>query len=272
MKGTSVLNITGTVHDASLRRLVEGVSREVDNYCNRRFYSSVETRYFDGDGGASLEVGDYVSIASLTESDNLDGTYDLAWGASGTNWWAHPYNAKPTAAYDPSPFRRAVINQHTNGTQDVFERGQRNYEVVGTYGYSAITESRGVVASASFDATATAIDFSGGSLYAGETIVIGTEHAYVRSYVGTQATLDRGVNGYTAGVIASGSAVSNVIYPSPITEAVVIQAGRIFKRAQGAFSQEMGLPDAGEIVPMIPSGIDRDVKQMIGAYRKRGGL
>jgi len=85
---------------------------------------------------------------------------------------------------------------------------------------------------------------------------------------GTTVTVDRGVNGYTAGVVASGSAFTRVEYPGPITEAVIMQAGRLVKRAQGGYTQEIGLPEAGEVVPIIANGLDRDVRDMLSPYRK----
>lgn len=274
LKGSAVLDITGTVNDGRYRQLLEAVSREVDKFTHREFYATQETRYFSGNGSVEVLWGDYVSIGSgsLKEDSNGDGTFDTTWAGSGSgssDWYSSPYNSDPTSAQTAKPFTRLEVNRNSNGTQDVFEKGQRNYEVAGVWGYSSVSVTLGIMASASFDSTATVFQASGGTLEAGWTIGIGTEQMYVQSVVaGATVTVVRGVNGYVAGDVGSATSFTRLDYPGPIREAVIMQAGRLANRAKGGYSQEMGLPEAGEVVPIVANGLDNDVKQMIGGYRK----
>jgi len=273
-RGTYVLNVnaTGSANVQRFRELLEGVSREVDKITKRHFYSVSDTRYFDGPGNGTLFVGDVVSIpaSGLKESDNMDGTFDVVWGNAGTDYFYAPYNANPTSTFgDARPYMRLEISQHSNGTQDSFDKGQRNYEITGTWGFSHATNTQAATASASFSASTTTITYAGAGPQIGWTLLNGVEQMYVESTSGTTVVLRRGVNGSTATVIASGSIFSRREYPSPVREAVLIQAGRLFRRAKGGFGQEMGLPEAGELVPMIPNGIDSDVRQMLGPFKRR---
>ena len=193
LKGSAVLDITGTVNDARYRQLIEAVSREVDRFTHREFYTVQESRYFDGPGGTLWLVGDYsfIGSGSILESGNEDGTYDTAWAGSGsgtTDWWASPYNASPTSTgQEAKPFTRLEVSRHSQGTQDVFTRGQRNFQIDGIWGYSNVTVSIGAGASASFDATATTLtqDGAAGDIQIGWTIQSGTERMYVTGAAGT---------------------------------------------------------------------------------------
>jgi hypothetical protein len=262
LKGTMSLNIEGTVSDTRLRQLVEAVSTEVRNYAKRDFHAIQETRYFDGSGGQSLRVDNLAKLGSgsLSESTSLNGTWDKAWAGEGTAWIGEPYNASPTSinSMQVGPYRRVTVNQHSNNTTaEAFETGQRRFELKGVWGWSNVSVSYGGAASASFDATATTIDSSGSTAQAGWTLVHGTEQMYVTSVTGTSLTVERGVNGFTAAVIGSGAEFSRVEYPQPIREAVIMQAGRLLKRAQGGFVQEAGIPDGGALIPLMPEGLDR---------------
>lgn len=268
LKGTAVLNVSGTTHDARYRQLLENVSIEVNRLTKREFFTTQETRYFDGPGATELSMGDLVSVGSgsLAESTLMDGTFASVWATADYVTW--PYNVNPTSTNgNAQPVRRLQVNEHSNGSKSLFDTGQRRFEVKGQWGYSDVGVSIGVTGSASFNATATAFGVTG-TVEIGWTIKTGTERMYVRNVAGTTVTVDRGVNGYTAGVVASGSAFTRVEYPGPITEAVIMQAGRLVKRAQGGYTQEIGLPEAGEVVPIIANGLDRDVRDMLSPYRK----
>ena len=98
-KGTAALNVTSTAYDGRLLLLLEHVSRQVDRFCNRQFYSLTETRDFNGPGGTTLLCGDAVALSSLKEDTNQDGTFETTWATSDYHLW--PYNANPTAEWGP---------------------------------------------------------------------------------------------------------------------------------------------------------------------------
>ena len=60
----------------------------------------------------------------------------------------------------------------------------------------------------------------------------------------------------------------NVIqFPGPIKEAALIQAARIWKRAESAFSNIVGLDQTGQIA-VFQGGLDGDVRALLQPYRR----
>jgi hypothetical protein len=70
------LGVTTTTDDVVMRKLCEAASRAIDNYCNRHFYTTKETKYFNG--GRTLWLPDLLSIdaSSLKTDEDGDGTYE----------------------------------------------------------------------------------------------------------------------------------------------------------------------------------------------------
>ena len=114
LKGTEALNITNTAYDTRLLFLIEDISREIDRYCNRQFYPSSGTYFFDGNGSQDLEVPDLISVGTLQEDTNEDGTFETGWagtGIGGTDYLLYPYNADPTAAFIQKPYSKILVNK-----------------------------------------------------------------------------------------------------------------------------------------------------------------
>ena len=264
--GTSVLNITGTAHETRARTLLEQTSQEIDRYLNRQLQPRVGTYYFSGKGGRILNTPDLIAVVSIIEDNNNDGSFDTTWGAN--DYFLAPYNAQPTNQ-EGRPFQWIEVSTKSNGTQDEFWRGQRNYQIVGTFGYVHATLTIGLTVSSSISATATSIPVSGsasGTIDAGHTLIINGEHIYVRSVSGAAATVTRAQNGSTPATLASGSAIVALQYPTPVVEATVMHAGRLFKRALAAFASQDGAPDGG--FTMFRAGLDYDVRDMLQSFRK----
>lgn len=66
---------TGTADDAIINRLISQASREIDNYTNRRFYPSYETRYYNARGDVNYRTQtlqldtDLLAIGTLTNGN-----------------------------------------------------------------------------------------------------------------------------------------------------------------------------------------------------------
>ena len=120
--------------DIDLARLITDVSREIDDYTGRRFYttSSDETRYFtfDPDYGGKLYTGDIQSITTLATDDEADRTY-------GTTWAATDYDLLPAnAALDSRPYthiKRAPLGDYS------FPTVEKGVKITGKFGYSSST-------------------------------------------------------------------------------------------------------------------------------------
>jgi hypothetical protein len=258
---------TGTAYNIRLRSLAEHVSEQIDRWCNRHFYYRVQTRTFDGDGSTSLLVPDLISVSSIKEDSNEDGTFDTTW--SSTDYILYPQNVDPTSTGGFSrPYNQLQVSQKSNGTQDFFEKGQANYQIEGTWGFQKISYDSGLNGTLA-NATATSLVLSGavtGTIEPGHTCLIEDELVYVTNTAGTAATVVRGINGSTAAAHANQD-VNVITYPGPVIEAVFTQVGRIWRRKDSAFGGSVGFPETGQFGPWI-GGLDPDVKTLIGPYRK----
>lgn len=131
IKAIDVLNISNTDHDTILESVIEGVSRAIDNYCARRFYNAVETRYYGAEFGRTIYVDDIASASGLTiyTDDGHDGTYEYTWAS--TDFELLPYNA----AFNGLPFTQ--IETTANGSYR-FPRGRKGVKITASFGFPAV--------------------------------------------------------------------------------------------------------------------------------------
>ncbi len=268
LKSTGAAKITSTAYDARIRGIIEAVSLEIDKYVARSIQPYVQTKYFSGDGSQLLIVPDLISVGTLSEDGNGGGTFSTVWAS--TDYFLIPYNAEPTSDQGARtyPYHGVEVNNKANGAQDVFLNGQRNYEIVGTWGYQYIVNDSGIGASIDNATAATSINVDGsvaGILEAGNTVLIGTQTAYLTSATGTNITVVRGVNGVTAGSIGSGDSISVFQYPEPVLEATLIQSMRLWKRREAAFASQIGFQDVGIVQTF--RGLDQDVKLFLNPFK-----
>lgn len=120
-----------TADDAALENIITAVSRTVDNFCNRRFYTTdtTETRYFSTYDNEFLYPDvDIVSITTLKVDYDGDRTYEITFDT--TDYDLMPANAavdsKPYSWVQISPLGTERWPTHRNGI-----------EIVGYFGWSA---------------------------------------------------------------------------------------------------------------------------------------
>lgn len=84
VRNVDVVNVTGTTHDDLLSKAINSVSRKIDLFCGRRFYSVSETRYYKATDVYCLDVNDIASSSGVTIETDLDGdgTYEYTWSAT----------------------------------------------------------------------------------------------------------------------------------------------------------------------------------------------
>lgn len=126
----SYLNIGDTADDTELEIAVEAASRAIDRYCNRHFYSAVETRYYTPDRPARLRVDDLVSVTTLKTDPDGDGTYQTTWTAA--DYVFEPYNA----GTDGRPY--TVLRAATGGAYSFPAGVPKSVEIDGTFGWPAV--------------------------------------------------------------------------------------------------------------------------------------
>ena len=266
IKQAAALNIQGTAYDTRLRQLAENVSRQVDRYCNRVFFFYTEIKEFSGEGSPRLHIPDLIAVTTLKEDSNSDGTFDTTWAAADYN--KEPANSQPTADWGHG-FTRLEVNIRSNGSQDVFIKDQRNYEITGTWGYRRVIEdslNTGTLTTG----TSTALILSGtANLEVGQTLVLESEQVYLIGIAAGTGTVERAKNGSTgtAHIAAGGIAVNIVRYPGPIQEAVLIQTARLWKRKDSGFATQVGIPETGQMEIFV-GGLDSDVKALLNPFRK----
>ena len=221
-----------TTDDATLLRMLVSASRAIDDVCGRRFYSSIGTRYFTGNGRAKLWLpswtGELISVTGLTVDDGADNVYNLTL-VQDTDYWLYP------SQVDNEPY--TAIELMPSGTQlSRWPRASRSVRIVGKFGYSEETEATGLTVQGggvnasvtSITLSATAVDIIG----AGSTIIAGTEQMYVSAVATTVLTVVRGVNGTTAAAQAAGVAVTRRRFPRLIEEVCAQEAARLARDVQ----------------------------------------
>lgn len=128
----NALRISDSVDDTLLELAVETASRQIDDHCERVFYStSGATRYFAPRDSYVCETDDIVSITSVKSSSSADGNYDITWAT--TDYQTEPLNNISGGITFPITQLRAIDNYTFP-----FVGGEATVQVVGTFGWSAI--------------------------------------------------------------------------------------------------------------------------------------
>ncbi len=122
-----------TADDTTLEAIVAGVSRAIDDYCHRRFYTVTETRYFTAEHSRQLLVDDLLSVTSLQTDVSADRTYGTTWAA--TDYDLAPYNAQLESV--PQPYW--AIEVPFNGTNFFPVGVTKGVKVAGSWGFSSTT-------------------------------------------------------------------------------------------------------------------------------------
>lgn len=234
------VNISGTARDAEIVRLIERVSRAVDDYTNREFYSQVATRYYNVPALAVSELwlwDDLLSVTTLKVDQDGDGVYETT--LTTDDYWLWPDNETPKVRIDLRP----------DGALGSWPTGRRRVEVAGMFGYSNETELTTTTLAEELDASETGVDVADGTaVSAGETIVVDSEQMKITAIATNTLTVVRGINGTTAATHSNGVAVYRRRYARPVEEAVTLQVVRFAREHQTGASGQQGGNDIGGYV------------------------
>lgn len=94
-----------TIDNDELALACYSASRALDQYCERSFYQTTETRTFEPCDFYNLrlpEFNDLVSVTTFATDSSGDGTADITWAS--TDYQLLPYN--PSAAPETRPYTR----------------------------------------------------------------------------------------------------------------------------------------------------------------------
>jgi hypothetical protein len=111
--------------------VITAVSRQIDEYCHRRFWKNTvnEVRYFTAAWGNLLFCDDIVSVTAVATDDDGDRTYSTSLAA--TDYDLEPYNA----VLDGIPYNRLRI---TPNSSEAFLTSQRGNKLTGIFGWPSI--------------------------------------------------------------------------------------------------------------------------------------
>jgi hypothetical protein len=240
-----VLGITSTTDDTVMRKQLESASRSIDSYCNRRFYVSSETKYFDG--ALTLWLSDLLSVTTLKTDEDGDGTFENTFdGTVGTGDYIK-YGGGLEDSLNILPYTRLEINPY--GDYGSFASGiKRGVEIIGTWGYgdgvsaTPYTDS-GTTTDGTLTTGATAVAVHSVTPHsAGQTILIDSEQMYIESIATTVLTVVRGVNGTTKATHADNVATYIYQYPADIRQACIDLGVALYQNRarQGLQSERLG--------------------------------
>lgn len=116
-----------------LENIVEAVSRQFDNWCNRRFYKNTgdETRYYTSEDTWSIWTDDIVSVTTIGTDEDGDHTYEISWAT--TDFDLHPFNA----VLDGKPYTSIGVTQLGRYRFPLIDRA---VAVTGVFGWNAIPD------------------------------------------------------------------------------------------------------------------------------------
>jgi len=268
LKDLDRLNLSVTTHDDLLLAILEGVSREIDHECNRRFYTESRTVYLDGANNVhDLRLSlpeDCLSVSSLTVDRERDGTFDGETWTENSDFWLLPRDSFP----------KVELMRHVSGDH-LWPVWDQSIQVTGIWGYgdgqsaSPWSESGVTIeVSAADDGTGTVS--AEGEIEVGQTIRLGDEQCYVTaasSDGSNTITMVRGVNGTTASSHAAGTEVYTAKYPARVRQECLRRSVIEYLRVGSEVFQSEGIGDY-RYSRAAPDAEKRRNKITLGAYRR----
>ena len=258
LRSDFALGESSSAMDDLVEILLDGVSRQVDRHCNRRFYVELDTIQFPspnaGSGDVLAPVRDLISVTTLRVDATGQGDYET-W--ADTDYFLGPARARPTRI-DGRPYTSVHVDP--GGTKSVLGLGRRGVEIAGKWGWSDVTTTVASLVDGAVAAGATTVVVDSGADFSrGETLLIDSEQLYVRGITGNNLTVERGANGTIDASHADNASIARYVYPAAVVQAVLIQAGRTWERVK---------PTIDVRVPDIPAEIvlDPDVARLLTGY------
>ena len=240
----AVLGISSTTDDSMMLKILQASSRSIENYTNRRFYSTTETKYFDG--ALTLWVPDLLSVTTLKTDEDGDATFENTFdGTVGTGDYIL-YGGGLEDSLNLYP--RTHIEINPNGDYGSFASGvKRGVEIAGVWGYGDGTSATPYVTDTTtaeaIDAGEVAIDVtSATNLSAGMTILVESEQMYITSIATNTITVEKGVNGTTDAAHATAKQIYYYRYPRDIMQACIDLSVALYQNRakQGLQSERLG--------------------------------
>jgi hypothetical protein len=282
LAGTSYSS--GWTSDAgSIRRILEAVSRRIDDYCGGGTFGPLtETRHYDIGSGSLRDSPQYQTVAITDDIKTsmstpgvvpLDGwivspTTVTAYGATdratsetltegyANDFFLMPYNSVP----------KTILKLNEDTTKG-FDAGQQTLSILGSWGYTAdtvsVTTSDAIGSTTATSASVT----SATNLGPAQTILIDSEQLYITAISGNTLTLERGVNGTTGATHSGGATVYRYDYPELVVQAALDLAKIVFRDRDLGAVTTIG---SGEAAITSAAGEINSILMTLGQYRVTG--
>jgi len=238
----SILGITSTTDDVPMRKILESASRYIENELHRRFYSTSETKYFDG--AVTLWIPDLLSITTLKTDEDGDGTFENTFAT--TDYILYGGGLEDSL----NLFPRTRIEISVDGDYSSFASGvKKGVQIAGVWGYGDGTSATPYVTDTTLSAaitttTATTCTVtSATNLSAAMTILIDSEQLYITSISSSTLTVERGVNGTTAATHLNTAQIYYYRYPRDIMQACLDLGSALYEmrnKNKGLQSERVG--------------------------------
>jgi len=131
LKASLRIPVSDTLDDALLELAVESASRDIDQVCERIFYSTDETRIYTPRDSFNTSIDDLASVTTIKTSSGADGVFDVTWTSS--DYQLMPLNGVAGGMTVPYDLIYAV------GDYTFPQSGQEaTVQVDGTFGFASV--------------------------------------------------------------------------------------------------------------------------------------
>lgn len=237
-RGQSSQITSDATDDGVMSAIIEGVSRWIDEQCNRTFYPRVETRYFDVPRGRHLMLDDdLLAVITITNGDDTT--------VASTEYNPVPRNYTPCWGIQLKDTSTVYWTDNNGSYESVID-------VLAFWGYRSQYSQRAWVSAGTISADMTAIASTftmtaGHTLLNDQIIKIDNEVMSISVATNTVTPAKRGDNGSTAAVHTSGATVYIWNVQPEIREATR-------QIAQSLYSARSGQVSAGKVT-ITASGV-----------------
>ena len=241
----AILGMSSTTDDVPMRKILEAASRFIESNLNRRFYSTSETKYFNG--ALTLWIPDLLSVTTLKTDEDGDATFENTLAT--TDYFLYGGGLEDSLNLYP----RTHIEINPNGNYGSFANGvKKGVEIAGVWGYGDGTSATPYVTDTTtaeeITAGETAIDVtSATNLSAGHTLLLvdataGNEQMYITSISSNTITVEKGVNGTSDLGHTTAKQLYYYRYPRDIMQACIDLSVALYQNRarQGLQSERLG--------------------------------
>lgn len=129
----SALSINDEIDDDFLELAINAASRQIDQVCERQFFSTTETRLFAPRDSFICEIDDLTSLTTLETSSSADGVFDITW--EDKDLQLEPLNS--LAGGIPTPFTQIrAVDEYLFPT----DNQEATVKVTGTFGFTPVPD------------------------------------------------------------------------------------------------------------------------------------